>query len=92
MADEDLKRRVSFLFLEDMKMKFKALYGDRGHTAIAFAMNDEFQHEIRRQMEYYNAHPDADSLTRVQQQLDEVKESMVENIGMYCIIIIDINN
>jgi hypothetical protein len=50
MADDDLKRRVSFLFLEDMKKQFRAMYGARGHTAIAFAMNDEFQHVIRRQM------------------------------------------
>ncbi|GLD94777.1 hypothetical protein PINS_up003401 [Pythium insidiosum] len=80
MADDDLKRRVSFMFLEDMKSKFRAMYGMRGQTAIAFAMNDEFQHVIRRQMEYYNANPDADALTRVQQQLDDVKDSMVENI------------
>ncbi|TMW58931.1 hypothetical protein Poli38472_007076 [Pythium oligandrum] len=80
MVDNDFTRRVSFLFLEDMKKQFRAMYGDRGQTAIAFAMNDEYQHVIRRQMEYYNAHPDADSLTRVQQQLDEVKDSMVENI------------
>ncbi|KAJ0398054.1 hypothetical protein P43SY_009991 [Pythium insidiosum] len=80
MADDDLKRRVSFMFLEDMKSKFRAMYGMRGQTAIAFAMNDEFQHVIRRQMEYYNANPEADALTRVQQQLDEVKDSMVENI------------
>lgn len=30
--------------------RFKGTYGDRGQTAIAFAMNDEFQHEIRRIM------------------------------------------
>ncbi|DAZ97331.1 TPA: hypothetical protein N0F65_003695 [Lagenidium giganteum] len=80
MADDDMKRRVPFLFLEDMKGRFKAMYGERGHTAIAFAMNDEFQHVIRRQMEYYNANPEADSLTRVQQQIDDVKDIMVENI------------
>lgn len=89
-----------------MQTRFKGTYGDRGQTAIAFAMNDEFQHEIRRMMvglhvgrarrqatgthersndaavqDYYNANPDADSLTRVQQQLDDVKDVMVENIG-----------
>uniref|UniRef100_K3WXG3 V-SNARE coiled-coil homology domain-containing protein n=1 Tax=Globisporangium ultimum (strain ATCC 200006 / CBS 805.95 / DAOM BR144) TaxID=431595 RepID=K3WXG3_GLOUD len=80
MTDNDLKRRMPFMFLEDMKGRFKAMYGNRGQTAIAFAMNDEFQHVIRRQMEYYNANPDADSLTRVQQQIDDVKEVMVENI------------
>lgn len=31
--------------------------------------------------DYYNANPDADSLSRVQKQLDDVKDVMVENIG-----------
>jgi hypothetical protein len=50
MADDDLKRRVPFLFLEDLRARFLATYGDRGKTAIAFAMNDEFQHVVRTQM------------------------------------------
>ncbi|CAI5741944.1 unnamed protein product [Peronospora destructor] len=80
MADADLKRRVPFMFLEDMKNRFQATYGDRTHTAIAFAMNDQFQHEIHRLLDYYNANPDADSLSRVKQQIDDVKDIMVENI------------
>lgn len=80
MADDDLKRRVPFLFLEDMKKRFQAAYGARALSAIAFAMNDEFQHEIRRLLDWYNAHPDADALSRVQQQIDDVKDVMVENI------------
>ncbi|KAE9045070.1 hypothetical protein PR003_g11233 [Phytophthora rubi] len=80
MADDDLKRRVPVLFLEDMKSRFQAAYGARALSAIAFAMNDEFQHEIRRLLDWYNAHPDADALSRVQQQIDDVKDVMVENI------------
>uniref|UniRef100_A0AAV1USW3 Uncharacterized protein n=1 Tax=Peronospora matthiolae TaxID=2874970 RepID=A0AAV1USW3_9STRA len=82
MADDDLKRRVPFLFLDDLKKRFQEAYGARACTAIAFAMNSQFQHEIRRLLEYYNAHdPDADSsLARVRQQIDDVKDIMVENI------------
>lgn len=29
---------------------FTSMYGDRVHTAIAFAMNDEFQHILREKM------------------------------------------
>ncbi|RHY13034.1 hypothetical protein DYB36_011615, partial [Aphanomyces astaci] len=81
MADNDFKRRVPFQFLEDLKNRFLATYGERGQTAIAFAMNAEFQHVIQRQMEYYNASPDVDTVARVQQSLDDVKDAMVENIG-----------
>ncbi|ETV95735.1 hypothetical protein H310_10808 [Aphanomyces invadans] len=80
MADNDFKRRVPFQFLEDLKNRFLATYGERGQTAIAFAMNAEFQHVIQRQMEYYNASPDVDTVARVQQSLDDVKDAMVENI------------
>ncbi|OQS04380.1 vesicle-associated membrane protein [Thraustotheca clavata] len=80
MADNDFKRRVPFQFLEDMKNRFLTTYGDRGRTAIAFAMNAEFQHVIQRQMDYFNANPEVDTVIQVQQSLDEVKDTMVENI------------
>ncbi|CAH0473132.1 unnamed protein product [Peronospora belbahrii] len=80
MADDELKRRIPFLFLNEMKTSFQTLYGPRIFSAIAFAMNDEFQHEIHRLLDYYNAHPDADALSRVKQQIDDVKDIMIENI------------
>ena len=42
LADEQQKRRIPFLFLQDVKEKFCAQYGDRIKTAISFAMNTEF--------------------------------------------------
>lgn len=81
MADEEFKRRVPFAFLEDIKSRFLTTYGERAHTAIAFAMNEEFQHVLRRQMDYYNSNPPEDSVSRVQTQLDSVKDVMVTNIG-----------
>ena len=42
LADEQQKRRIPFLFLQDIKEKFCAQYGDRIKTAISFAMNTEF--------------------------------------------------
>jgi hypothetical protein len=50
LADEDQKRRIPFEFLEDIKRRFQETYGDRARTATAFAMNQEFQHEIQRRM------------------------------------------
>ncbi|KDO19185.1 hypothetical protein SPRG_14796 [Saprolegnia parasitica CBS 223.65] len=80
MADNDFKRRVPFQFLDDLKARFLTTYGDRGRTAIAFAMNAEFQHVIQRQMDYFNANPEVDTVVQVQQTLDDVKDTMVENI------------
>lgn len=49
-------------------------------------MNEEFQHVLRRQMDYYNSNPAEDSVARVQSQLDTVKDVMVTNIGTYRIV------
>jgi len=37
-----LLRRVAFSFLEDIKNKFTATYGERGRTAMAYSMNEDF--------------------------------------------------
>lgn len=80
LSDEKGKRRIPFLFLEDLKKKFRADYADRVHTAHAFAMNTEFQGYMQRQMDYYNDSKESDALSRVSDRLEEVKGVMVENI------------
>lgn len=50
LADEKQKRRVPFLFLEDMRTKFQQSYGERAATAIAFAMNADFARVIQDRM------------------------------------------
>jgi hypothetical protein len=42
LADEKNKRRIPFLYLDDIKAKFQTAYGERANTAIAFAMNADF--------------------------------------------------
>lgn len=80
MADEDFGRRVPFAFLEDIKGRFKAAYGDRGRTALAFGMNADFSRVLQNQMDYYSSNPNADKINRVRGEIDEVKSVMVQNI------------
>jgi len=81
MADENFKRRLPFLFLEELKKKFILKYADQIKTAIAFAMNEDFQNTIKLKMEHYNNNPETeDSVIRVKNQLDNVKDVMVTNI------------
>mmetsp|Transcript_15699 Transcript_15699/g.63222 ORF Transcript_15699/g.63222 Transcript_15699/m.63222 type:complete len:225 (+) Transcript_15699:257-931(+) len=75
------KRRVPFNFLEDIRQRFVATYGDQAQTAIAFAMNHEFGPVLQTQMELFNS-PSADSLAQVHTKLDAVKDVMVQNIEM----------
>ena len=55
---------------------FRAAYGERAKTAIAFAMNEEFARVLQRQMDHFNG-PQGDNLAAVQQRLDDVRNVMV---------------
>ena len=50
MADVELRRRLPFAFLADVKGRFQSTYGDHAHTANAFAMNEDFSPVMQRQM------------------------------------------
>jgi len=80
MADEDFGRRVPFAFLEDVKNRFKSAYGDRGRTAMAYGMNEEFSRVLSRQMDYYSNNPGADRINEVRGEIAAVKDVMVHNI------------
>ncbi|KAH8069554.1 SNAP receptor [Aureococcus anophagefferens] len=75
------KRRVPFAFLDDVKNRFFATYGDKGQAAIAFAYNEDFGRTIQKQLEFYNG-PQADQFATVHKKLDDVKNVMVQNIEM----------
>lgn len=81
MCDDMNKRRIPFGFLEDIKQRFKATYGERAQTALAFAMSDEFGRTMQKQMDFYNG-PSADTFAEVNSKLDDVKNIMVQNIEM----------
>lgn len=80
MADEEFGRRIPFAFLDDIKNRFRATYGDRGKTAIAYGMNTDFSRVLQNQMDYYSNNPSADRINRVRGEIDEVKSVMVHNI------------
>lgn len=80
MADEEFGRRLPFSFLEDVKNRFKATYAERGKTALAYGMNADFSRVLQNQMDYYSNNPNADRITRVRNEIDEVKTVMVQNI------------
>jgi hypothetical protein len=81
MADESTKRRITFAFLEDIKTLWREKYGSVEQSALAFSLNDIFSPVLRQRMEYFSENPNAaDGIARVQAQIDNVKEVMVENI------------
>uniref|UniRef100_A0A6U4MYF0 V-SNARE coiled-coil homology domain-containing protein n=1 Tax=Hemiselmis andersenii TaxID=464988 RepID=A0A6U4MYF0_HEMAN len=80
MAEEDFGRRAAFSFLEDIKNKFSTTYGERGRTALAYSMNEDFSRVLSKQMDHYSASGDNDKIERVKADMDDVKNVMVDNI------------
>jgi vesicle-associated membrane protein 7 len=81
LTDEsDKHRRIAFAYLEDVKTKFRADYGERVHSAIAFSMNSEFQRYLHSRMDHFNDEKESDAFGRVNARLEQVKGVMVENI------------
>lgn len=88
IADDDFERSTAFVFLQEIKKRFETQYGQRAHTALAYAMNSEFGRVLAAQMRHYNMQS-SDVITseeanntvgKVQNQVDELKDIMVKNI------------
>lgn len=54
-------------------MRFMKNYGRIAHSALAYAMNDEFSRVLHQQMEYFSSNPSADTLNRVRGEVSEVR-------------------
>ncbi|XP_035210392.1 vesicle-associated membrane protein 7-like, partial [Stegodyphus dumicola] len=76
----DFDRSRAFIFLNEIKKKFQISYGSRALTALPYAMNSEFSRVLASQMKYFSESRDVDKLTKVQGEIDELKEIMVQNI------------
>lgn len=87
MSDEPNRHRIPSAFLNDVRDAFVAEFGvDEPATAIAFSYNERFAPKIKELMEHYNSgSPDVeagiDSIGNVKNQIEEVKENMVQNIS-----------
>jgi vesicle-associated membrane protein 7 len=82
MSDEKNRHRIPFAFLQEIKDLFTHKYGlEVPQRAIAFSLNEEFSRCIQDRMDYYNsAGANVDSLSSVKNQIESVKENMVQNI------------
>ncbi|XP_012263154.2 vesicle-associated membrane protein 7 [Athalia rosae] len=80
IADDDFQRSRAFLYLNEIKRRFQAAYGQGAQTALAYAMNSEFSRVLANEMKHYSESKDIDTLSKVHGELDELKDIMVKNI------------
>lgn len=50
MSDEEMKRRLTFSFLEDVKQLWRNQHGSVEQTALAFSLNDTFCPVLRQRI------------------------------------------
>ncbi|KAK8952948.1 Vesicle-associated membrane protein 711 [Platanthera guangdongensis] len=72
--------RIPFAFLEDIHGRFVKTYGRACHTALAYAMNDEFSRVLNQQMDYYSNDLNADRINRIRGEMGQVRNVMIDNI------------
>jgi vesicle-associated membrane protein 7 len=53
MSDENLKTRIPFSFLEDIKKQWRERYSTVEQTALAFSLNDSFSPIIKKRIVSY---------------------------------------
>lgn len=87
ITESDYDRAVAFQFLESVMDKFLRQFGERAHTAIAYAMNAEFSLVIASEMkrsgkQASSSAGDPDKISAVQSEIDQVKDIMVANIDV----------
>ncbi|KAB1208987.1 hypothetical protein CJ030_MR6G022955 [Morella rubra] len=80
MADDAFGRRIPFVFLEDIHLRFVKTYGHAILSAPAYAMNDEFSRILSQQMDYYSNNANADRLNLLKGEMSQVRGLMMDNI------------
>jgi len=81
ITDDDFERARAFLFLADIKRRFEQTYGVvRIREALPYAMHSDFGNLLASEMKRYSESRDVDKISKVEGQLDELKDIMVKNI------------
>ncbi|XP_046854257.1 vesicle-associated membrane protein 7-like [Xenia sp. Carnegie-2017] len=81
ITDDNFERSKAFLFLTEIKKRFQRTYQTRIDTALPYAMNSEFSRVLSSEMKRYSDSDQSnDNISRVQVELDELKDIMVKNI------------
>jgi len=82
ITDDEFERSRAFLFLMEVKRCFQTSYGSRAQLALPYAMNSEYQRVLSNEMTRYSEGKSFDKISKVQGEIDELKDIMVKNIDL----------
>jgi len=79
MAASSYQKRRAHGFLMDLRETFLSQYGDTWQNAITLKFNNEFARVIKSKVEYHSD-INSDKIATIQNQIDQAKDVIVENI------------
>eukprot|EP00825_Cyclidium_porcatum_P045227 TRINITY_DN6815_c0_g1_i4.p2 TRINITY_DN6815_c0_g1~~TRINITY_DN6815_c0_g1_i4.p2 ORF type:complete len:225 (+),score=34.52 TRINITY_DN6815_c0_g1_i4:96-770(+) len=80
LTDFKYKQRLAYLFLNKVKAAFETQYPPEiRETGINNSFQKDFEYSLRHEMDNFNS-VDADKLTRLQYELDQIQNIMTKNI------------
>merc|ERR1712137_221850 len=74
------KTRICFQFLMEICSKFKGTYEEEFRMGTELSFNDRFTRLLKDRMDFYSYNVAADSLTKLESDLDRAAESAKETI------------
>jgi len=95
MADSRTEQAAAHAFLDAVQSRWSTTYAEKGLTALAYAMNSQFAAVLKELMERFSSaagsgaggaaasssdQADAANVSRVEGELEEVRQVMVKNI------------
>ncbi|KAL9653015.1 hypothetical protein ABK040_015530 [Willaertia magna] len=84
MSGKDFGSRIPFNFLEEIKNNFLEKYSlqklNNLPNNIPNSLNKEFGSILRQQTNFYNNTKQSDKITKIKGQIEDVKETMIDNI------------
>ncbi|KAF8628290.1 hypothetical protein AX17_005994 [Amanita inopinata Kibby_2008] len=80
MADDSAGRRMPFAFLADLQQKFLSAPTSSSDDTPAYGLQGTFGPIIATLVHTYNTAPPTDELARAQNELNQVKDIMVQNV------------
>jgi len=82
MADEKVSRQVAFKYLEAIRLKFEAAYGDIRFKLIAYSIDADFKRVLRQEMDLANisASRGGSKILAINEDLDQAKKTLYINI------------
>lgn len=83
ITDDDFPRPKAFLFLEDIKRKFRDSFKSPSRSSLPYSLNSRFSYVLDERMNLFSSQQEVSLITscdHIQQQVEEMEEIGIRNL------------